>query len=73
MIKKNTKVIFEDGDNKTTDEMIGGIPLSKGEMITVHKDGKAFQYEVADKVVDCYYEDQDQIVDITYIIKKKIN
>ncbi|MFA6553571.1 MAG: hypothetical protein WCT27_04025 [Patescibacteria group bacterium] len=73
MIKKNTKVIFEDGNNKTTDEMIGGIPLSKGEMITVHKDGKAVHYEVADKVVDCYYEDQDQIVDITYIIKKKIN
>ncbi len=71
MIKKNTKVIFEDGEDKRSEDMVGGIPLSKGEMIKVHKDDKVVLYEVVDKIVDCFLDDRDQIVDITYVVKRK--
>ena len=71
MIKKNTKVVFEDGENKITEDMVGGIPLSKGEVIKVHKDDKIVLYEVADKTVDCFLNGEDQTVNITYIVKKK--
>ncbi|MFA5051613.1 MAG: hypothetical protein WC544_00950 [Patescibacteria group bacterium] len=70
MIKKTTKVVFKDGGTDTTEEMIGGMPLSKGEFINVHKDGKVLVYEVADKTVDCYFENNDQHVNITYTIKR---
>ena len=46
MIKKNTKVIFNDGENKKTEDMVGGIPLSKGEIIRVHKNDKVVLYEM---------------------------
>lgn len=71
MIKKNTKVIFEDGENERTEEMVGGMPLSKGEIIKVHKDGKELMYEVADKVIDAFLDGEDQIVNITYIVRRK--
>lgn len=71
MIKKNTKVIFQDGENKGTEEMIGGIPLSKGEIIKVHRGDKILQYEVVEKTVDCYLEGEDQVVHIIYYVKEK--
>ncbi len=71
MIKKNTKVIFEDGEDKTSEDMVGGIPLSKGEVIKVHKNSEVLQYEVVDKIVDCYLYQEDQVVDITYVLRKK--
>ncbi len=71
MIKKNIKVIFENGDNKRTEEMIGGIPLSKGEILHIHEGNKVVQYEVVDKMVDIFLNNDDEIVNITYIIKKK--
>lgn len=71
MIKKNTKVIFQDGENKRTEDMVGGIPLSKGEIIRVHEANGIINYEVVDKIIDCFLEGDDQIVDITYIVKKK--
>lgn len=71
MIKKNTKVIFEDGDNKRSEDMIGGMPLSKGEIIKMHQGDEIVMYEVVDKIIDIFFEGEDQIVNITYIIKKK--
>lgn len=73
MIKKNTKVIFQDGKNQKTEELVGGIPLSKGEIIHVHNRNskKVINYKVVDKIVDCFLDNEDQIVDITYILKKK--
>jgi hypothetical protein len=71
MIKKNTKVIFEDGENKRSENMVGGMPLTKGEIINVHQDGEIIAYEVADKIIDAFFEGEDQIVNITYVIKKR--
>jgi hypothetical protein len=71
MIKKTTKVIFKDGKDEKTEELVGGIPLSKGEIIKVHKNNKIIEYEVVDKIIDCFLDGADQNVDITYIVEKK--
>ncbi len=73
MIKKNTKVVFEDGENQKSDDLIGGMPLSKGEIVHVHEgdSGKSIDYEVADKTIDCFLKGDDQIVNIIYVLKKK--
>lgn len=70
MIKKTTTVIFKDGKNEKTEEMVGGIPLSKGEIVKVHQAKKIIQFEVVDKIIDCFLDNKDQIVYITYILKK---
>ncbi|KKR02838.1 MAG: hypothetical protein UT31_C0039G0005 [Parcubacteria group bacterium GW2011_GWF2_39_13b] len=71
MIKKNTKVIFKDGENKKIEDMVGGIPLSKGEIIRVHENDKVVLYEVVDKIVDCFLNGEDQVIDIIYIVERK--
>ena len=71
MIKKNTKVVFQDGKDKRTDELMGGMPLSKGEIVHVHEGDKTTDYEVFDKIIDCFLKGEDQIVNITYVLKKK--
>jgi hypothetical protein len=68
MIKKTTKVIFEDGKEE---EMDGGMPLTKGEIIHMHKGNKVIDYFVKDKIIDCFLGGKDQVVNITYILKKK--
>ena len=71
MIKKNTKVIFKDGENKKIEDMVGGIPLSKGEIIRVHENDNVVLYEVVDKIVDCFLNSEDQVIDIIYIVERK--
>ena len=71
MIKKNTKVIFRDGSGERSEELVGGIPLSKGEIIHVHEGGVVTDFEVVDKIIDCHLGGEDQLVDITYIVAKK--
>jgi hypothetical protein len=71
MIKKNTKIIFQDAENNATDELIGGISLSKGETITVKKDGSTKEYEVVEKNTEFIFEDEDQIANIEYVLKEK--
>ncbi len=72
MIKKNTKVIFQDEKNQRTEELVGGIPLSKGEVVHVHQKGnKITDYKVVDKTIDCFLNGEDQKVNITYTLKKK--
>ena len=71
MIKKTTKVIFEDGENQRSEEMVGGIPLSKGEIIRVHEGEAVVTYEVVEKIIDAFLAGNDQVVNITYIVKKK--
>jgi len=70
MIKKNTKIIFEN-EVDSGEVLDGGMPLSKGEIVKIHKDGKVVEYIVKDKTVDCYILDKDQEVNITYILKRK--
>lgn len=71
MIKKNTKIIIED-EKGNASEWLGGLPLSVGEIIHLHQDktSPAIDYKVTDKIVDCYLEGEDQIVNIVYKIKK---
>lgn len=73
MIKKNTKVIFEDEQGKKSDELIGGMPLTKGEIVHFHQSDSdtVIDYEVVDKTIDYRIEGEDQIVDITYVLRKK--
>lgn len=74
MIKKNTKVIFEDGGTNSSDELVGGMPLSIGDIVHVYRDNTDMvDYEVVDKVIDCFMGGADQTVNITYKLKKKIN
>lgn len=61
MIKKNTKIVFEDGKEE---ELDGGMPLTKGEVIHFHKKGVVTNYLVKDKIIDCFMEGKDQIVNI---------
>ena len=71
MIKKNTKVVFKSGVDERSEDMVGGIPLSKGEVMTIHQNGKIEQYEVTDKIIECFLDGEDQVVNITYIVSKK--
>jgi hypothetical protein len=66
MIKKNTKAIFIDGDYKGEYDWKGGIPLSKGETMTVMINGKRITYELIEKEVSCDAEREDQIVEVLY-------
>ena len=71
MIKKNTKVIFEGEESISSEDLIGGIPLSKGETINFHKNGEVILYEVTDKKVDAFFEGEDQTINIIYTVAKK--
>lgn len=73
MIKKNTKILFESIEGEEKKEWVGGIPLSRGEIIHIHEDdsNKVIDYVVADKTVDCYIKGDDQIVDVVYILRKE--
>jgi hypothetical protein len=70
MIKKNTKIIIEGEENKQLEALQGGIPLSKGEIINIHEGPKVVSYKVKDKLIDCLLDGEDQIVNITYVLKK---
>ena len=71
MIKKNTKIVIEGEDSKRFEALEGGIPLSKGEVISLHEGNKIIKYEVKDKTVECFLNKEDQIVNITYTLIKK--
>jgi hypothetical protein len=70
MIKKNTKIIIEGEDNKKFAALQGGIPLSKGEIINIYNGSKVVCYKVKNKLIDCFLEGDDQIVNMTYVLKK---
>ena len=70
MIKKTTKVIFTDNSQENS-ELIGGMPLSKDEIVHVHKNAEIIDYIVADKIIDYFDKGDDQEVNITYTLKKK--
>lgn len=69
MIKKNTKMVFEDGSG--TEELIGGIPLSEGEIVHVWKNQIAVDYVVTKKSVDFIFDGDDQTANIIYSLLKK--
>lgn len=69
MIKKNTKVIFLNGDFKGEYDWQGGIPLSEGEIMTVKINGKLLKYKLNKKEISCEAEREDQIININYTFK----
>ena len=72
MIKKNTKIIFEEGEDKKTEEMPGGIPLSVGEIVHFRTESnEKITYEVVDKTVEGFIKGEDRIVNITYVLRRK--
>ena len=70
MIKKNTKIIFENKNGKETTELTGGMPLAKGDIVHMHQNKNIADYEVVEKIIDCFLENEDQTVNITYKLKK---
>lgn len=69
MIKKNTRAIFLDGDYKGEYDWQGGIPLSKGEKMSIKINGKLLNYKLINKEVSCDAESDDQIVEVIYTFK----
>ena len=69
MIKKNTKIIFKDRKDSIIEELAGGIPLSKDDIVKVHKNKAFVEYKVIDKTVDYFLEGTDQVVNITYTLR----
>jgi len=72
MIKKTTKIIFKEAGTETSQNLIGGMPLSKGEIVHLkRKDLEVTDYLVVDKIIDCVENGQDWAVDVTYVLKKR--
>ncbi|MCX6803878.1 MAG: hypothetical protein NTY48_04900 [Candidatus Diapherotrites archaeon] len=71
MIKKNTKIVFEDGNGPIDGVLEGGIPLTKGETINFNVDGKVYVYIVKEKTIDCILKGKDQLINIVYVLGKK--
>ena len=70
MIKKNTKIVFEDGSELGLE---GGIPLSKGDVLDIKTNSnkqKIGKFIVNEKKIECFLEGKDEVVNITYILKK---
>jgi len=71
MIKKSTKIIFQDGDSKGLNEFEGSLPLAKGDIVHVHRETlSGSDYEVVEKMIDCFIGEEEQIIDITYTLKE---
>jgi hypothetical protein len=69
MIKKNTKIIFK-GAHGEDRELVGGIPLAKGETVHVTENEEKVDYIVENKVVEFSLDGDDQIANIVYILTK---
>jgi hypothetical protein len=69
MIKKNTKAIFLDGDFRGKYDWKGGIPLSKGETLSVKINEKLLKYKLVKKKISCEARGGDQKVDVLYTFK----
>jgi len=71
MIKKKTKIIFE-GVYGTSNEFEGGVSLCIGEVVTVTLEGEEKQeYEVVDKKVYFNFREDESLVDMVYVLRKK--
>jgi len=71
MIKKITKVIFEGEGIDGVEELTGGMPLSVGEIVTIHKNGNDYIFEVVKKGFDIYLDEADPMVNLVYTLRKQ--
>ena len=73
MIKKNTKLIFKDGEDIETYDLIGGMPLAQGETVNFQLKGQdeIVNYRVVNKTTNLLREGEDWIVSIIYTLERK--
>lgn len=73
MIKKTTQAKFLDGDYQGEYDWKGGIPLSEGEIISIHlaNPERNLQYELVKKSMDLFEGGEDQEVKVIYEFKLK--
>jgi hypothetical protein len=71
MIKKNTKAIFRSKDGEVEEELVGGIPLCVGEIMTIinPEQGK-IDWKVVDKKVEYIDKGEDQFVEVVYVFER---
>lgn len=70
MIKKNTTAIFREEGKERTEELIGGIPLSIGEIMIINDEENSVKWKVVDKKVKYTNKGEDQFVEVTYTFDK---
>jgi len=70
MIKKNTIAIFRENGEERTEELIGGIPLSIGEIMIINDEQKSIKWKIVDKKVEYTNKGEDQFVDVTYTFER---
>ena len=75
MIKKKTKLIFENEKGRKVHNLIGGMPLTKGEIVSFQLEGQnnIIDYEVVAKTTNLLKEGEDWIVNTAYALKRKQN
>jgi len=71
MIKKTTKVILDGANDSRFENLGGGMPLSKGEIVHFKEAGKTIDYLVSDKRTEIEFQGEDLMVTTTYTLKKK--
>jgi len=71
MIKKNTFVILDGVQDPRFENLGGGMPLSKGELVHFHEKGKVIDYIVVEKKTEIEFQGEDLMVTTTYNLKKK--
>ena len=70
MIKKNTIAIFREDNEERTEKLIGGIPLSIGEIMLINNSEKSVNWKVVDKKVEYTNKGENQFVEVTYTFEK---
>jgi hypothetical protein len=70
MIKKNTRAIFREDNKERTEELVGGIPLSIGEIMIINDSEKSVNWKVVDKKVEYANKGEDQFVEVTYTFER---
>ena len=65
MIKKNTKWIIDGNE----EDLVGGMPLSKGEKLSLEKEGSVKNYIVSDKKINIIDKGEEKEVNITYTLE----
>ena len=71
MIKKFTKVILDGEQDSRFENLGGGMPLSKGEIVNFKENGKVINYLVLDKKTEIEFQGEELVVTTTYTLKKK--
>jgi len=70
LIKKNTRIVFEDDAEL---DLEGGIPLAIGDILDIKTNKnklKVGKFRVTKKEIECFLDGEDQIVNITYVLSK---